>query len=241
MLCPRCGSEIPASDVNLDSHVARCARCSEVFRLAGQGPARPARPPAAAKRAPRPQGLTVVDDGDRRQIVRRWSTRSILPGLCFCAIWDGFVVAWYTMAFATASRGGESARGAVCMVLITLPHLALGVGLTYMAQCSLVKNTTVAEVAGGRLRVRHGPLPWPGNHDLDAAEVRQLYCTEKAADQGRSREPCYDYTVHAVLADHRTVPLLDDLDDKTTALFYEQQLEEWLGIKPEHVPGEVDS
>jgi hypothetical protein len=237
MLCPRCGSEIPASDVNLDNLVARCARCNEVFRFAGQVAARP----AAAKRAPRPPGLTVVDDGDRRQIVRPWFTGGILRPLVFIAVWDGFVVAWYTMAFAMASRGGDDARGAVCMVLITLPHLVVGVGLTYMALCSLVKNTTVAEVAGGRLQVRHGPMPWPGNHDLDAAEVRQLYCTEKAADQGRSREPCSHYTVNAVLADHRTVPLLDDLKDKATALFYEQQLEEWLGIKPEHVPGEVDS
>jgi hypothetical protein len=240
MLCPRCGSEIPASDVNLDNLVARCARCNEVFSFAGQVPARPARPPAAAKRAPRPPALTVVDDGDRRQIVRRWFTGGILRPLVFIAAWDGFVVAWYTMAFAMVSRGGDEARGAVCMVLITLPHLVVGVGLTYMALCSLVKNTTVAEVAGGRLRVRHGPLPWPGNHDLDAAEVRQLYCTEKT-DQGPSRELSYHYTVNAVLADHRTVPLLDDLDDKTTARFYEQQLEEWLGIKPEHVPGEVES
>jgi hypothetical protein len=232
MLCPRCGSEIPADDVNPDDRVARCARCNAVFSSAR---------PAVAKRAPRPPGLTVVDDGDRRQIVRPWFTRGSPFALGFIALWDGFVVAWYTMAYAMASRGGEEARGAVCMVLITLPHLVVGVGLTYMAVCSLVKNTTVAEVAGGRLRVRHGPLPWPGNHDLDAAEVRQLYCTEKAADQGRSREPGYHYTVNAVLADGRTVPLLTDLDDKTTARFYEQKLEEWLGIKPEHVPEEVES
>jgi hypothetical protein len=235
MLCPRCGSEIPASDVNLDNLVARCARCNEVFSFARPVPARP----AAAKRAPRPPALTIVDDGDRRQIVRRWFTGGSLRPLVFIALWDGFVVAWYTNVFANVRQGGEAAGWAVFAGLFTLPHLALGVGLTYMALCSLAKNTTVAEVAGGRLRVRHGPMPWPGNHDLNAAEVRQLYCTEKAAGQGRSREP--RYTVHAVLADHRTVPLLADLDDRTTARFYERQLEEWLGIKPEHVPGEVES
>jgi hypothetical protein len=32
-----------------------------------------------------------------------------------------------------------------------------------------------------------------------------------------------------------------NLDNKTTDLFYEQQLGGWLGITPEHVPGEVES
>ena len=229
MLCPCCGNEIPADDVNLDDLVAKCAGCNEVFSFDQL--------PAPARRVSRPQRLTVVDDGDRRQILRRWSTRGILPALCFCAGWDGFLVLWYTQVFAMANQGGEAARQAVVMGLFTLLHLAFGVGLTYVALCHLV-NTTVAVVADGRLRVRHGPLPWPGNHDLDVAEVRQLYCT-RTARQRRSGATSYRYTVDAVLADDRTVTLLEDVDDKTTALFYEQQLEDWLGVKPGLVAGEV--
>jgi hypothetical protein len=230
MLCPCCGNEIPADDVNLDDLVARCPGCDEEFSF-GQLP-------APARWVPRPQRLTVVDDGDRRQIRRRWFTWGVLRGLVFLTVWDGFVVLWwYTNVFANASQGGEAARWAVLAGLITLPHLALGVGLTYVALCYLV-DTTVAEVADGRLRVRHGPLPWTGNHDLDAAEVRRLYCT-RMARQRRSGATSYRYTVDAVLADDRAVTLLEDVDDKATALFYEQQLEDWLGLKPGPVPGGV--
>ena len=237
MLCPRCGNEIPADDVNLDNLVAKCPGCNEVFSFADQLPARPAKAPAVAKRVPRPAGITVVDDSERRQVVRRWFTWAILFLIFFCVFWDGFLVVWYAIVFGLA--GGGPGRGmSLIMALFPILHVAVGVGLTYFTLASLV-NTTVAEVADGRLRVRHGPLPWPGNRDLDAAEVRQLYCAETTS-QGRSGATYYRYTLNAVLADDRTVPLLANLDNKTTALFYEQQLEDWLGVKPEHVPGEVE-
>src|SRR5690349_18611805 len=215
MLCPECGNAIPAEYLNLDDLVAHCPRCKEAFRFEQLA--------APARRVPRPQGLTVVDDGDRRQIARRWFSGRMLPALVFCTIWDGFVVLWWTIAvFHNASQGGEAARWAVLAGLFTLPHVAIGVGLTYVALCYLV-DTTVAEVADGRLRVRHGPLPWIGNHDLDAAEVRRLYCT-RTARQRRSGATSYRYTVDAALASDRTVTLLTDVDDKATALFYGQQL-----------------
>ncbi|HLW66436.1 MAG TPA: hypothetical protein VKS79_14070 [Gemmataceae bacterium] len=42
------------------------------------------------------------------------------------------------------------------------------------------------------------------------------------------------------MAEERTVKLLGSLPDKQMALFIEQQLEEWLKIKPQHVKGAID-
>jgi hypothetical protein len=233
MLCPRCGSEIQADDVNLANLVAKCRQCNEVFNFAGQVDEPAGKQPAAkhTERVPQPPGVWIEDDGDRRRIVRRWFTWVIVFLVFFCIAWDGFLVFWYSMVL----------EGDAPWIMAVFPiiHLAVGVGLTYFTLAGLF-NRTVVEVANGRLLVRHGPVPWPGNRDLDPLEVRQIYCTD-AVNTGRYGQIYHRYVVNALLADQRTVPLLTGLDDRITALFYKQQLEGWLRLKPEHVPGAVEA
>ncbi|HEV3080453.1 MAG TPA: hypothetical protein VGY66_11760 [Gemmataceae bacterium] len=38
MNCPKCRSQIPAEDVNLDTLFAKCRYCNEVFRFADSVP-----------------------------------------------------------------------------------------------------------------------------------------------------------------------------------------------------------
>jgi hypothetical protein len=236
MLCPRCGSAIPADDMNLANLVAKCRRCHEAFSFADQVSATGKPAPAAAppQRVPRPPGLWVEEDGDHRCLVRRWFAPGLLFLVFFCIAWDGFLVFWYSMALTA------DAPWMWIAVLFPIAHVAVGVGLTYGTVAGLF-NSTVVEVHNGRLLVCHGPLPWPGNRDLDALEVRQLYCTEAQQWTRQSGTTSWPYALNAVLADGRTVPLLSDVQDKMMALFYKQQLEDWLCLKPGHVPGAVEA
>ena len=97
MLCPRCGSQILAEDANLDTLVARCRQCQEVFNFADQVGARPAAKPAPP--VPRPEGVAVGDLGDRRQLSWPWFRWPVLALVFFCLAWDSFLVFWYSMAF----------------------------------------------------------------------------------------------------------------------------------------------
>lgn len=236
MLCPRCGAEIQADDVNLDNLVAKCRQCNEVFGFAAQVEKRPAQVETVQpQRVPRPPGIAVEED--ERRLVRRWFSWGILFLVFFCVFWDGFLVVWYTAVLVGIRSGGPMV---LVMALFPILHVAVGAALTYYTLAALV-NRTVVQVTGDRLRVRHGPVPWPGNKDLDATEITQLYCTEATAwSQGRSGTTSCPYNLNAVLADGRSVPVLTYISDKPTALFYEQQLQDWLRIKPEHVPGAVD-
>jgi hypothetical protein len=227
MLCPRCGSQILAEDANLDTLVARCRQCQEVFNFADQVGARPAAKPVY--RAPRPGGVAMEDLVDRRRLSWAWFRWPVLFMVLFCVVWDSFLVFWYSIAL-----GGNAPW---IMSVFPLLHVAVGVGITYLTLAMLFNRTRV-EVGTDGLSVRHGPVPWAGNVTLDPGEIRQLYC-DQTQNRNRRGYPNTTFNVNAVLTDDRRVKLLGGLDDRGLALFVEQQVEEWLGLPNEHVPGEL--
>jgi hypothetical protein len=238
MQCPRCQTVIPAADVNLDNLVAKCRRCNEVFSFADQMPRpiqsdgqRPAKLPF-----PKPDSLLVEDLGDQRRIIRRWFTWPVLMLVFFCIGWDSFLIFWYFMAFNAPFPGGFN----LIMVIFPIAHVAVGVGLTYFMIASLLNYTTIL-VNVDRLSIRHHPVPWRGNRSLDIGEIVQLYCDESYVAKNRTMNPSvtWMYNLNALLADGRKLKLLSGLP-KDQALFLEQQLEEWLGIEPHPVSGELD-
>lgn len=239
--CPSCSQPIVAEDVNVTGLVAKCRACDSVFRFESQLAAPEARSaaPAAPQKVPLPDGIAVTRDesivpGDYRHterrsgsltIVRRWFQVRYVPLVPFCIAWDGFLVFWYSQAI--------SGDAPWIMVVFPLAHVAIGVGLTYSTLAGLL-NTTTVKVADGRMRVRHGPIPWRGNRDLDARAVRQLY-TEEHRTTGKNVTA--RYAVHAIVDDGPTVPLVKNLESSRQALYIEQELEDHLGIADAVVPG----
>jgi len=80
-------------------------------------------------------------------------------------------------------------------------------------------------------------LPWPGNKSVASYEVKQLFSKEKI-NHGKNGTH-YSYTVQAKMADGRSETLVRGLTEAEQALYIEQQLEQFLGIKDEAVPGEL--
>lgn len=224
--CPTCGASIVADDVNLDRLVAKCRSCDSVFAFSPE-----ASGAALERTAPRgpvemPKRFRVERLGSELKITRRWFSPIFFFLVFFCLLWDGFLVVWYLNA---------GAAGIVFM-LFPLIHVGVGVGLSYFTVCGFVNSTHVAANYES-LRVRHGPLPWPGNRDVPRLDIDQLFTKEKVT-QGKNG-PSRTYELHAKLRSGKDVKLVSGLTEPDHARYMEQELERFLGIRDEPVAGEL--
>lgn len=227
LTCKVCRSPIAADDVNLGTGLAKCRACNAVFRfdddpMLAAGAVRP------RERMQAPKSVTQSSAGGQLTFRHRWFSWKFVFLVFFCVVWDGFLAVWYTLVFA----GDAPLLFKVFPVL----HVAIGVGLTYFTIAGFV-NTTAVTLDRGYLSVRHGPLPWPGKLDIDTVRFRQLYCEEKVS-RGRNGVS-YTYDLKAVMSDGGRIKIMSGLDSPDVPLYMEQQMEEWLKIRDEPVPGEL--
>jgi hypothetical protein len=227
--CTRCAASLEEKAVDSGRGFARCSYCGSLVdlgRAAGTGAA------GAGFRdrpeVPLPKGVTVSREGGGLVLSRRWFSAKFLFLIPFCLFWNGFLVVWYGMA-----AGGNAP---LAFLLFPLLHVAVGIGLAWFCLAGIL-NTTVIRSAGGRLTVRHGPVPWPGNLDLGTAEVKQLWTKEKVSHGKNGTTVTYE--VHLERKGREAKPLLKGLESVEQALFVEQRLERHLRIEDRAMAGEV--
>lgn len=231
VLCPSCHAVIAADDVNIDRLVAKCRPCNVVFSFAHLVPAPSApaasREPVARASVTLPEGMTCEDHGATLVVTRRWWSFTTIFLAVFTVLWDGFLVVWFGIALA---------QGLWFMALFATIHALVGLGLTWFCVASFF-NTTTVTADRSRLRVAHGPVPWPGGSELATAGLTQLFTVQHVhrSKNGTS----YSYEVAAVLADGRRETILKGVESEAQALFLEQSLERFLGIEDRPVDGEV--
>ncbi|HWB20596.1 MAG TPA: hypothetical protein VG711_09870 [Phycisphaerales bacterium] len=148
---------------------------------------------------------------------------ALLP---FCIIWNGFLIFWYSIAFAT--------NGPWIMILFPALHVAAGVYLTWYT-AALFLNTSTICADFQSVQVSHSPLPWPGNARMASERIEQLFCESgKYYNNGM-----ITYRVCARLVDGSKTKLITGLQEQGEALFIEQELERFLNIEDAAVPGEL--
>ncbi|HSI65119.1 MAG TPA: hypothetical protein VLE43_18475 [Candidatus Saccharimonadia bacterium] len=228
--CPNCASPLKADDWDTATGIIKCSYCRALSTVpvtaSSEGTpesSRFVRPPV-----PLPPGLKVEEGVLGLSIQRRWFSWVILFLIPFCIAWDSFLIFWYTKAFESG--------GPWIMKVFPIVHVAVGVGLTYFTLASLM-NITRISVESGLIRIRHFPLPWLGNLDLDASNLEQLFCKEKTHRNKNGVN--YTYEVWAVLRDGKSRKILSTSMEQDQALYIEQKLEQALGIKDRPVAGEV--
>ena len=109
-------------------------------------------------------------------------------------------------------------------------------GIAYTALAGWLNRTRIT-VDQGRISVRHGPLPWLGNKDLDGSTMKQLYSKEKIS-RGRN-STSVTYEVHAITTNGRNEKLLSGLETSEQALYIEQEIERYLRIEDAPVRGQI--
>ncbi|QIF01413.1 hypothetical protein [Roseimicrobium sp. ORNL1] len=231
--CPNCASPLKADDWDRDSGIIRCSYCRALSTVptAGSGSAGSTQggaSPRVRPPVPLPSALTVDEGALGLTIQRRWFNWSVLFLIPFCIAWNGFMVFWYGAMF--------EHNAPWIFKLFPIAHVTVGVAMAYFTLATLFNRTRIS-VESGLIRIRHSPIPWRGNQDLDTNGVDQLYCKEKR--HNGKNGPHYTYEVWAVLRDNTSCKILSTSMNEDQALFIEQKLEQALGIKDRPVAGEI--
>lgn len=226
--CPKCAATIPADHVNLDRMIAKCTRCNAVFDFSDQidGPAGGSGGYLKRPIVDLPKGFTLAGQGIELAIIRRWFGPAALFLIPFALFWNGFLCVWYSIAISA---------GQVIMMVFPILHVAVGVGVGYTA-LAMVLNQTAIRVSPGLIDVRHGPLPWFGNRQIDPSSLAQLYVAEKVSRGRRSASVTYELRARTRL--DRDEPVVEGLERAEQALYLEQEIERYLAIKDSPVRGE---
>jgi hypothetical protein len=175
-----------------------------------------------------PEGLDVVDHGSHVELVLKWFSWKIAAMTGFAILWDAFLINWYTRV----------APGADPMATyFPLIHVALGLGVTYYVIAGWCNRTRIL-VGQGKVAIRHSPIPWFGNIEIDSSNLKQVYTQERVGRSRRGNDHT-TYEVRAVTEDGRNMKLLGGLETSEQALSIEHQIEKHLRIRDVPVIGEM--
>jgi hypothetical protein len=229
--CTHCGTPTPASNtkaIDVERKVARCASCKQTFDIAFQLEGLPDQRAASAKRSLSNHNgaVSVTENEGIFTLVHRWAhPTSIghllhLGRLFLCTVLVGAAV------FFLLKLGWD---GLVPFVSLGL----LGVLLGYSELAGMLNSTRI-DIASGRLKTEHGPLPWPCQLDLACADIKQFF-VKKRVVKTRGTET---YTLCAVLSDNRKIAVLPKRLVSDDLSFVETALESHLAIVDRVVPND---
>jgi hypothetical protein len=170
---------------------------------------------------PIPAGIVIDVSGASPRIVRRWTSKA-WSSLIFCLLWNGPIFFLY-------SKEPLSEKPMILLVFLLI-FFGVGLCLIYHTVCSCLNCTTI-EFWNGIISVRHGPLPWPGNVDMESQKLTQVH-GRKSSEIRIGFIKRYRYSLIGVLKDGRQVLLVGGELEKDQALFIAKEIQKRLGLNP---------
>jgi len=175
--CSNCEVLVPAGDINIKTMTGKCVACDHIFDISSpltHNNSPPPRPKNISIESGPADDLSVAtkninpyfDYGDSLHLKFRWFTPAIFMLIFFCIAWDSFLVFWYWAAFTQPNTP-------LMMIIFPIGHLAAGVGLTYGTIASLL-NTTHVFISQHVVTIKHGPVPWWANKEINVKDIRKL-------------------------------------------------------------------
>ena len=182
--CSNCGVLVPADDINIKTMTGKCVACDHIFDIAS--------PWSQENRdfdnspQPRPKHISIESGsgnkssfaqqdinpyfsyGESLHLKIRWFTPMLIVLIFFCIAWDSFLVFWYWAAFTQPNTPLT-----LIMVIFPICHVVVGVGLTYGTIASLFNSTHIL-ISQHVVKIKHGPVPWWANKELNAKDIRKL-------------------------------------------------------------------
>lgn len=224
--CPLCLQEVSAEDINLVREVAKCSACNNVFSFSDK-----LREFAAAS-APRqtidtPSRFQIQNGPDGFSIIRPWFRPAVFFFLFFAIFWNA-IVGSFVVKIVMSGNWGTLWPASF--------HILAGLAVGYGCLAMFINRTRIS-VTYDVLRVQHGPLPMPGGKVVPRSDVKQLYSDERVTYGKHGRH--VRYGVKVILRNGGEIDLVDGLSERKEALFIEQQVEKFTGIKDEAVRDEL--
>ena len=221
MRCKRCNSLIREHEIEIDQAI-ECWKCGTIQELTQAEIDRLLNP------QPIPENFDILELRSELNVFMNWK-RSIQPFiLLFAVAWNGFLLLFATIMIAS----GEWTS----LWMLSLHGLA-GIGLIYYVVSQLV-NKSVLTVNDRYLTFNTRPLPWIFHKAIrePVQELDQLYCRKYVSATVNGR-PQHAYKVVAERKNFDEIDLVKGLKTLNQALFLEQKIEHYLGIKDRSVPG----
>lgn len=229
--CEACRELAPAANIHSETFAANCARCDVASWFSrDDGPAAPRRRPL------RPEGIVIeagepprfeegyripaFSEGAVLVISRRWFRWQHLVFVMVALGWNALVGSWYAVAVA---REVPSQMFAAALLLV-----AVGAALTYYA-ATLLLNRTRVRIGGGKLEVRHGPVPWRAGVEVEASRLRRI-CLRRRCARGDGDSIASTWDVEAELGMRESIPLVRRIPSREQAECIGRAIEAHLGI-----------
>ncbi len=218
--CKNCNTEIGATNTDPNDQLIICPTCEVVYQATGEGDRLASFKPSDRKL---PSKMSVEVLNDELIITRRWIGLlpvALLSITSFMLIFGLFFSEVHTLEF----------------VINPLTWLMFGV---WYFSLSRVVNSTVVRITPQHLMVKQGPLPLRRNTHLNAQDIKQLYVKQHV--QRNRKGNTTTYQVHLTDRNGQHKELVSGLERPEQALFLEQEIERYLGIKDRSMPGEHES
>ena len=148
-----------------------------------------------------------------------------------------FQIGFSLMLFSKGSSILTSTSSSVIGSLLPWAVAILGVGFLYYALATWLNKTHIF-VSQSAIEVKHKPLPWFGNKRLETKKIKQLYSKREVSSSTSNSRSSVSYHLHVISFDEDDMTLLK-VENSEQALFLEQEIEKYLGIKNLRVRGEI--
>jgi len=232
VICPNCTTAVDSANVNIQSCLAKCTYCHSVFPFDGKiTVANPK--PATRKIVPMPPQYEVLQLRSSLDISFDWKSNSDSFLWWFSLLWNSIVIPAALIIFMMGEWFG--------LLIISL-HLLVAFCLAYYFVATWFNKTHII-VTDQNLTITHSPIPafWRKQQAYASGDIDQLFCIEYKASTTNG-DPDYAYMVKAIIkneAYNKPITLISGLAKPEQALYIEQQIEHFLGIKNRLVTGEL--
>ncbi|GAB5490856.1 MAG: hypothetical protein Phog2KO_10710 [Phototrophicaceae bacterium] len=218
--CPQCNKEHNTEHINKELGIITCTNCQTVFSAPyffdPSNPSKPENKPISI-----PLGYTRYKSTHRLKINFQGNIQKIIGGLLIL-IHTSFICAY--MLFVTENSELEQALG--IWGLYPLIAVIIGIILTRTPKEILVEDNN--------LRLLYLPKIFPmTTMSVDIDTIKQVYIKEVTK---KNKKP--SYTVHILQNNGNEKKLIANLKLRSEALYIEQEIESYLGLRDQAVDGE---
>ncbi len=224
--CPNCNKQILSKNIHLDKNLAKCKDCDVLIELQEENNS------VLHQRKEEifviPRGIEVLKMMTELNIDIKWRHSTNFFMMFFVIFWNMIILPFAIYAILA---------GEIIFLLGLSIHLLVGIGLIFWALAALF-NTTYIVVDEKLISVQHRPFKlFYKEYNLDVNEIDQLYV--KRYVNGRTNgNPNYAFALMINMKNKEEFQLLKGINKAPQAIFIEQQIEKFIGVKDKPMAGE---